>query len=82
MSRLHNFVRRWFPLHPHIIQMRDIALHKLEHNIGIPITGWRWECKLCGAIIDELSISGIEQLKEGIDIDDILNWMRDDKKDT
>ncbi len=79
---LYNFIRRWFPLHSHVIWIRNIAIHKSEEDIGLPITAWRWECKLCGAIIDELSISGIEQLRKGNNIDDIMKWMRDEQKTT
>lgn len=80
---LYNFVRRWFPLHAHSIHIEDIAIHKGKNDFaGVPIVAWRWKCKWCGATIDELSISGIDQLRDGENIDEILEWMRDGKKDT
>lgn len=80
---LYNFVRRWFPLHNHTIYIDDIALHRGKNDAaGLPIVAWRWKCKWCGAIIDELSLSGMEQLREGETIDEILKWMRDGKKNT
>ena len=62
MSLLNNFVRYWFPLHPHVISVEDLGLGE-EHKI----IAWRWKCKLCGAIIDEMSLDGIK-------------WMRDEQK--
>jgi hypothetical protein len=82
MSRLNDFVNRWFPLHPNVIRIKDVALYEIEERDEFPVTAWKWECKLCGAIIDELSLFGIEKLKEGVDLDDIMKWMRDDKENT
>ena len=51
MRALRRLIRRWWPLHPHLVQISDMALGPGE--TWRPAVAWRWRCLLCGREIVE-----------------------------
>jgi hypothetical protein len=49
---LHRLGRRWWPLHPHLVRISDMALGPREHSWRAAVA-WRWRCLLCGREIVE-----------------------------
>jgi len=73
-STLHKFVRRFFPYHYHVLYLLDISYGVGLENGNIPVTGFKFVCKLCGREFVDISEYGIKQLQEGKSVDDVFRW--------
>ena len=74
MPIMKRFIRKYFPSHFHVVLVKGMAVGVQTDNNTITVTGWRWECCLCGQEIEEITESGIEQLSNGIKKDLVLQW--------
>ena len=54
MSLLHRTVRRWWPSHPHLPRLMDMALGPRQGNWKTAVA-WRWRCLLYGRELVELA---------------------------
>lgn len=62
--------------HWHVLRMQDMATG-IGDDVGIPVTAWKWKCRLCNRVFYDIAESGWEQLEAGLKRDEALKWMRD-----
>ena len=64
----------------HIIKLDDMAFGKSDHS-GVPLTGFRWHCVLCGRVFDIPTQSGLDQIANGVPQGKALQWMNEGHKE-
>ena len=55
-----------------LMEITDMATGVSER--GTPVTAFRWTCKLCGRVIDDICESGFRQIAEGHKQEDVFKW--------
>lgn len=59
MTRLNHLVRRYWPMHRHLVRIADMATAQDEcPNLRV-VVAWRWVCVLCGRDIVETTEAGL-----------------------
>jgi hypothetical protein len=76
-----NFFRRLLLNHPHILRLEDMAIGISDGKPGVPVTGWRWKCAICGKIIEEYTDSGMKLIARGHPKEVVFHWFSDKQKE-
>ena len=72
-----KIVRRFWPLHPHIFILDDMAIGITTKQKTTPVTGWKSTCFLCKTIFIDITEFGVEQLQQGNNTSAVFQWMND-----
>lgn len=62
--------------HLHLIDVVDIATG-VPYDAGIPLTGFKYRCVLCGREYMLTTESGLKQIAEGHSVKKVLQWMEE-----
>jgi hypothetical protein len=73
MNVLHKYFKRHD--HHHVLKLVDMATGHADYSTYV--TGWRWECILCGKTIDEYTESALELLDAGRKSGVVFEWMKE-----
>lgn len=78
---VNNMIKRFFSRidHFHLIDVVGIALG-VPYGAGVPLTGFKYRCILCGREYSLTTESGLKQIAEGHPIEKVLQWMEDKKR--